>query len=59
MDDAETLEGQRTVSSSLTITVPESLPELELDPGSGPAAGNERLRKRDGLGGRIREGEKN
>ena len=40
VDDAETLEGQRTVSSSLTITVPEQLPELELDPGSGPAAGN-------------------
>lgn len=59
VDDAETLEGQRTVSSSLTITVPESLPELELDPGSGPAAGNERLRKRDGLWGRTREGEKN
>ena len=59
VDDAETLEGQRTVSSSLTITVPEQLPELELDPGSGPAAGNERLRKRDGLGGRTREGEKN
>ena len=37
----------------------EELPELELDPGSGPAAGNERLRKRDGLGGRTREGEKN
>ena len=35
------------------------LPELELDPGSGPAAGNEQLRKRDGLGGRTREGEKN
>jgi len=59
VDDAETLEGQRTVSSSLTITVPEQLPELELDPGSGPAAGNEQLRKRDGLGGRTREGEKN